>query len=194
MTVGELIPDILKYRSYFKASGGGVTLGGGDPLIQREFATALFKACKQEGLHTALDTAGYADIDNLTKELLEYTDLVLLDFKSINPNTYKKVTGVTIDRTLAFADYLSKVGIPAWALHVLVPNLTDDEDELHALAAHLATLKNIEKVGILPFHQMGAYKWRQLNLDYKLNNSPTPTAEEVGHARKIFLSYGLDVR
>ena len=194
MTVGELLPDILKYKSYFKASGGGVTLTGGDPLLQREFALALFKACKKEGLHTALDTAGYGDIDDLTKEVLAHTDLVLLDIKSINANTFKEVTGVPIDKTMAFSKYLSENNIPAWVLFVLVPNVTDNEDDLHALASYLKTLNNVEKVGILPFHQMGAYKWRLLKLEYKLNNAPVPTKEEVRRVRELFRSYGLSVR
>jgi len=194
LSVGELLPDIQKYKSYFKASGGGVTLTGGDPLLQREFALALFKACKQEGLHTTLDTAGYCDIDDLTKEVLSYTDLVLLDIKSINPDTFKEVAGVPIDKTLAFSQYLSEAGIPAWVVFVLVPNVTDNEEDLHAFASYLTTLKNVEKVSILPFHQMGAYKWRQLKLEYKLNNAPTPAPEEVDRVKDIFRSYGLSVR
>jgi len=194
MSVGELMPDILKYKSYFKASGGGVTLTGGDPLLQREFALALFKACKQEGLHTTLDTAGFADIDDLTKEVLSYTDLVLLDIKSINPSTFKEVAGVPIDKTLAFSKYLSDAGVPAWVVFVLVPNLTDTEGDLHEMAHYLTTLNNVEKVSILPFHQMGAYKWRQLKLEYKLNNAPTPMPMEVERIKNIFRTYGLNVR
>ena len=194
MSVGELMPDILKYKSYFKASGGGVTLTGGDPLLQREFALALFKACKQEGLHTTLDTAGFTDIDDLTKELLSYTDLVLLDIKSINPETFKEVAGVPIDKTLAFSKYLSDARVPAWVVFVLVPNVTDKEEDLHAMASYLTTLENVEKVSVLPFHQMGSYKWTQLNLEYKLNNAPTPTPEEIMKTKDIFRSYGLSVR
>ena len=194
LSVGELIPDILKYKSYFKFSGGGVTLTGGDPLLQRDFALALFKACKAEELHTTLDTAGFCNIDDLTKEVLAYTDLVILDIKSFNPNTFKEVTGVPIDKTLDFSKYLSDKNIPAWVVFVLVPGVTDNEEDMHALASYLTTLSNVEKVGIHPFHQMGAYKWRQLKLDYKLNNAPTPTPEEVEKAKDIFRGYGLEVR
>ena len=192
-TVGELLPDIRKYKSFFKSSGGGVTLTGGDPLLQRDFALALFKACKEEGFHTTLDTSGFAKIDELTKEVLEQTDLVLLDIKSINPNVFKEVTGVPIDNTLAFSKYLSDANIPAWIIFVLVPGVTDKEEDLHALASYLTTLNNVQRVGIHPFHQMGAYKWRQLKLEYKLNNAPTPTPEEVEKAKDIFRSYGLNV-
>jgi len=194
LSVGELLPDIKKYESYFRASGGGVTITGGDPLMQREFVLAMFKACKENGWHTTLDTAGNANVDDLTKELLSYTDLVLLDIKSINPETFRKVTGVPIDKTLAFANYLSEANVPAWVVFVLVPNVTDDEDDLHKMASYLTTLKNVEKVSILPFHQMGAYKWRQLKLEYKLNNAPTPTAYETERVKDIFRSYGLSVR
>jgi len=194
LSVGELLPDIKKYESYFRASGGGVTITGGDPLMQREFVLAMFKACKENGWHTTLDTAGNTNVDDLTKELLSYTDLVLLDIKSINPDTFREVTSVPIDKTLAFANYLSEANVPAWVVFVLVPNVTDNVDDLHKMASYLKTLRNVEKVSILPFHQMGAYKWRQLKLEYKLNNAPTPTAEEVERVKDIFRSYGLSVR
>ena len=193
-SVGELMPDIVKYKSYFKASGGGVTLTGGEPLLQKEFALALFEACRHEGLHTTLDTSGYANMDELTKSALEYTDLVLLDFKSINPETYKKTAGVSIDRLLEFAEYLSETQTPVWAQFVLVPGLTGNEDELHALASYLSILKNIERVGILPFHQLGAYKWRKLKLDYKLTSTEPPSPEETEKIRELFRSYGLLVK
>jgi len=194
LSVGELMPDIVKYKSYFRASGGGVTLTGGEPLLQKDFALALFKSCKQEGLHTALDTSGYSNMDDLTKSVLKVTDLVLLDFKSINPDTYKKTTGASINRVLEFAKYLSDVNIPVWAQFVLVPGLTDNEDELHALASYLKALNNIKKVGVLPFHQLGAYKWRKLKLDYQLNNTEPPSPEETEIVRELFRSYGLVVR
>ncbi|MCL2852260.1 MAG: pyruvate formate-lyase-activating protein [Defluviitaleaceae bacterium] len=193
-SVGELMSDILKYKSYFKFSGGGVTLTGGEPLMQREFALALLSACKGEGLHTALDTSGFGDIDDLTKKVLSRTDLVLLDIKSINADTFKKVSGFPIDKTLAFAEYLREAGITAWARFVLVPGLTDNEEDLHALASYLTTLTNVEKVGILPFHQMGAYKWQELKLNYQLKDTPTPSETETERVRDLFRSYGFIVR
>ena len=193
-SVGELMTDILKYKSYFKFSGGGVTLTGGEPLMQKDFAEALLCTCRQEGLHTTLDTSGYCDIDAQTKEILSHTNLVLLDIKSINADTFKEVTGFTINKTLDFAEYLSGAGITAWVRFVLVPGLTDNEDDLHALAAYLTTLSNVEKVGILPFHQMGAYKWRNLKLNYKLRDTPEPSADETERVRDLFRSYGFIVR
>ena len=194
MSVDELMDDILKYKSYFKYSGGGVTLTGGEPLLQKEFAAALFKACKREGIHTALDTSGYDAVDDITKEVLAHTDLVLLDFKSINADTFRCVTGFPIDNTLRFAQYLLEANIPVWARFVLVPGLTDNEQDLHALADYLTQFSNIENVGILPFHQMGAYKWQDLGISYKLKDTPEPSREETQRVRELFSGYGLVVK
>ena len=194
MSVEALLEDIVKYKSYFKYSGGGITLTGGEPLLQKEFAAALFKAAKREGIHTALDTSGYDIIDDTTRDVLAHTDLVLLDFKSINADIFRQVTGFPIDNTLSFADYLLERNIPVWARFVLVPNLTDNEKDLHALADYLTQLSNIENVGIVPFHQMGAYKWLNLGINYKLKDTRVPTAEETGRVREIFRGYGLTVK
>ena len=194
MSVAELMEDILKYKSYFKYSDGGVTLTGGEPLFQKEFAAALFKACKQEAINTVLDTSGYDVIDNVTQDVLANTDLVLLDFKSINADIYKCITGCSIDNSLRFADYLLEAKIPVWARVVLVPGLTDNEKDLHALAGYLAQLNNIETVGILPFHQMGAYKWKDLGISYKLADTPEPSLEETERVRELFREYGLVVK
>lgn len=192
-SVGELLSDILKYKSYFTFSGGGVTLTGGEPLMQKEFALDFFRACKGEGIHTTLDTAGHTDIDEITKEILTLTDLVLLDVKSVDPDTYKAVTGFKIDKLLSFTEYLSESAIRTWHRFVLVPNLTDNENEILALIEFLKSLKNKEKVGILPFHQMGAYKWDDLKLNYKLRDTPVPTVEETERVRELFRSHGFVV-
>jgi len=194
MSVEALLEDIVKYKSYFKYSGGGITLTGGEPLLQKEFAAALFKAAKREGIHTALDTSGYDIIDDTTRDVLAHTDLVLLDFKSINADIFRQVTGFPIDNTLSSVNYLLERNIPVWARFVLVPNLTDNEKDLHALADYLTQLSNIENVGIVPFHQMGAYKWLNLGINYKLKDTRVPTAEETGRVREIFRGYGLTVK
>lgn len=193
MPASELLADITKYKSYFKYSGGGVTLTGGEPLMQREFAAALFKACKEEGIHNALDTSGYTGVDTLTKEVLKYTDLVILDIKSINANTFKKTTGVPIDNTLQFAKYLHEENISAQIRFVLVPGLTDNEEELHELAAFVSTLRNVQRVGIMPFHQLGAHKWATLGLNYKLKDTQPPSPEETERVRELFRKYGISV-
>ena len=194
MSVSQLMEDIVKYKSYFKFSGGGVTLTGGEPLMQKEFAVALFAQCKKEGLHTCLDTSGHGEIDEATSRLLANTDLVLLDIKSATPATFKKVAGLPIDTTLEFANYLLERNIPAWVRFVLVPGLTDDEKELHELAGYLTTLTNANRVGILPFHQLGAYKWQDMKMRYQLADTPEPTPEETEKVRELFRGYGLDVR
>ena len=192
ISVGELIEDIVKYKSYFKFSGGGVTLTGGEPLLQREFAAALFEACRDEGLHTTLDTSGYAKIDEQTGRLLKATDLVLLDIKTADPDSYKEITGFPIQTALDFAQYLSEQKIPVWAGFVLVPGLTDDQSQLHGVARYMATLKNIQRVRVLPFHQLGEYKWADLGIKYKLSGKPTPTPEQTEWVRGLFRSYGFD--
>jgi pyruvate formate lyase activating enzyme len=193
MTASELVSDILKYKSYFKFSGGGVTLTGGEPLMQKSFVAALFKECQNEFIHTTLDTSGYDDIDQTTKELLKHTDLVLLDIKSISDETFKKVTGFSNDKTIRFANYLSEHYIDTWVSFVLVPGLTDIEEELHGLASFLTTKKNVKRVRILPFHQLGAYKWQDLSLNYQLKETRTPSLEETERVRDLFRGYGFEV-
>ncbi|MCL2856859.1 MAG: pyruvate formate-lyase-activating protein [Oscillospiraceae bacterium] len=192
--VSQLMEDIVKYKSYFKFSGGGVTLTGGEPLLQEEFAAALFEQCKKEGLHTCLDTSGHGEINNATERLLANTDLILLDIKSATPDTFKKVTGLPIDTTLEFARYLLEQNIEAWARFVLVPGLTDDEDELHTLASYLTTLKNVTRVGVLPFHQLGAYKWQDMKMRYQLADTPEPTPAQTARVKELFRGYGLSVK
>ncbi|WP_058486050.1 pyruvate formate-lyase-activating protein [Defluviitalea phaphyphila] len=192
ITVDELIEDIKKYKSYINFSKGGVTLTGGEPLMQPKFAKELFRRCKEEGIHTALDTSGYIPLENV-KEVLKYTDLVLLDIKSFDPDLYKDLTGVSNEPTLKMAQYLSDINKPMWVRYVLVPNLTDNPAHIEALANFLSTLTNIEKVEILPFHKMGEYKWEELGYSYSLKNTPTPSAETIEMAKNIFKKYKLKV-
>jgi pyruvate formate lyase activating enzyme len=192
-TTGELLSDILKYKSYFKHSGGGVTLTGGEPLLQKEFAAELFKICKQAGINTALDTSGCIKLDEKTKAVLKYTDVVLLDVKSINEGAFKKITGASIKTVKSFAEYLKEKNIPVWLRYVLVPGLTDNENDLHTLAEYLTAFNNIERITILPFHQMGKYKWQDLKLDYKLADTQVPSAGEVEKVKKLMKQYGFKV-
>ncbi|NLK96760.1 pyruvate formate-lyase-activating protein [Defluviitalea saccharophila] len=191
-TVEELIKEIEKYKSYMKFSGGGVTLTGGEPLMQPKFAKELFRQCKERGIHTALDTSGYIPLEH-AKEVLEYTDLVLLDIKSYDPNIYKDLTGVSNEPTLQMAKYLSDINKPMWVRYVLVPNLTDGPENIEGLASFLSTLNNIEKIELLPFHKMGEYKWEQLGYPYRLKDTPTPSEEAIISAKEIFKKYGLKI-
>ena len=190
MTPEEVMKEILKVKGFIRT--GGVTVSGGEPLLQPEFITELFKLCKENDIHTAVDTSGYM-FNNKVKEVLKWTDLVLLDIKHINPNKYKKLTSVSLDHTLEFAEYLSEINKNAWIRYVLVPGYSDDEEDLHEWAKFVSQFKNITRVDILPFHQMGGYKWKEVGKEYKLADVKPPSREEVKKVEGIFKSYGLNV-
>ena len=192
VTVDELITDIQKYKSYINFSGGGLTITGGEPLMQPGFITEIFRRCQELGIHTALDTSGYVNLAT-AKPVLKYVDLVLLDIKSFDRQTYQQVTQVSLEPTLRFARYLSEINQPAWIRFVLVPNLTDASKNIHGLAKFISQLNNIERVEILPFHKMGEYKWEQLGYDYQLKDTPSASPELVDRAKAIFQEYGIQV-
>jgi pyruvate formate lyase activating enzyme len=185
------INEIKKYKPFFR-NGGGLTITGGEPFVQMNYIEALFKRAKEEGIHTAVDTSGYIFNDRV-KEVLEYVDLVLLDIKSINPDTYKELTGVELENTLKFAEYLDSIGKPVWIRHVVVPGITDKKENLEKLADYVSKLKNVEKIELLPFHQMGTHKWEEMNLEYPLKDVKEPTVEDMKAARQIFRDKGLNV-
>lgn len=189
--VDELMTEIQKYTPYMKASGGGVTVCGGEPLFQPQFVREIFKQCKARNIHTALDTSGFCELSNAIP-VLEFTDLVLLDIKSFDANTYYKVTGVSIEPTLTLARYLDQIHKPVWIRFVLVPGLTDDPQNIAGLADFLTTFTNVEKIDVLPFHKMGEYKWEQLGYEYLLKDTPPPTPEQVKAAIEIFKSRNLN--
>lgn len=193
VTVDELIEEIQNYRSYMRFSKGGVTITGGEPLMQPDFVREIFQRCKELGIHTALDTSGYVNL-NVAKSVLDYVDLVLLDIKSFDPEIYLKVTSVSLEPTLQFAQYLSEIKKPTWIRFVLVPNLTDPLHNVEQLAQFVSTLDNVEKVEVLPFHQMGAYKWEQLGYDYQLKDTQPPTPELIGQTLDIFRGHNLVVQ
>jgi len=188
MTAQEVMNEILKVKGFIKT--GGVTVSGGEPLMQPEFLMELFKLCRENGIQTALDTSGYIFSDK-AKQVLELVDMVLLDIKHINPEKYKILTSVELDNTLKFAKYLNEINKPTWLRYVLVPGYSDDENDLHEWAKFTSQLKNVERVDVLPFHQMGQYKWEKVGKEYKLKDTPTPTRELVEKAEEIFRSYGL---
>jgi len=188
MTAQEVMNEILKVKGFIKT--GGVTVSGGEPLMQPEFLMELFKLCRENGIQTALDTSGYIFSDK-AKQVLELVDMVLLDIKHINPKKYKILTSVELDNTLKFAKYLNEINKPTWLRYVLVPGYSDDENDLHEWAKFTSQLKNVERVDVLPFHQMGQYKWEKVGKEYKLKDTPTPTRELVEKAEEIFKSYGL---
>ncbi|ONI46624.1 pyruvate formate-lyase 1-activating enzyme, partial [Epulopiscium sp. SCG-B10WGA-EpuloA2] len=169
----EIIKEIIKYKPYMKNSGGGLTISGGEPLLQPEFVADIFKKAKKQGIHTCIDTSGFIGIDKIGN-VLDYTDLVLLDIKSYNKDVYKDVTGVSLEPTLNFEQELMKRNIPVWIRYVLVPNLTDNLNDIEELAKYLTTLTNVERIDVLPFHKMGEFKWEELNYEYKLKNTLEP--------------------
>lgn len=188
MSVDEAFHEIEKVKNFTKT--GGVTLSGGEPLMQAKFVYELFQKCKEAHIHTCLDTNGYIFNDEV-KKVLEITDLVLLDIKHINPEKYLKLTEVELQPTLDFMQYLSDIGKPTWLRYVLVPGYTDDAEDLRNWAKYVSQFKNVERVDILPFHQMGGYKWEQIGREYPLKNVSAATLEDVEKAEMIFRRYDL---
>lgn len=181
----DIVNEIKRYRPYFKSSHGGVTVSGGEPLLQAKFVTALFKELHRLGIHTALDTAGSLPVQNDIAELLEHTDLVILDIKHIDDKKSKDLTGVSNKNNLDFARYLNEKNIPTWIRQVLVPGYTDDENDLHKLKNFISTLSNVERVEILPYHKLGEFKWEELGEVYPLKDVEPPTEKEIQKAREI---------
>ncbi|SHE33258.1 pyruvate formate-lyase-activating protein [Alkalibacter saccharofermentans] len=188
-TVDEVFNEILKYKDYFRFSGGGVTVSGGEPTLQADFVTELFKKCKEHDINTALDTSGFADTEKL-QELLSLTDLVLLDIKQTDENKHKQLTGVGLDKIRRFAAYLKEKKIPVWIRYVLVPGYTDDIKDLKEASEFISRHDNVQRVEVLPYHSMGQCKWEELGDDYKLKGIVTPSQEDVDKAQNI-LSAGL---
>ncbi len=190
MTVEEVLERVKSYIPFYEASGGGITVSGGEALLQIGFLTELFKQCKAEGIHTCLDTSGatFSRRPSYLKkldELLKYTDLILLDLKHIDSEKHKFLTGQNNEHILDFARYLAEKQIPVWVRHVLVPTITDYDEYLNRLADFIKTLDNVEKIEVLPYHRLGAYKWEQLGLEYKLKDVEPPEKERVENAEKI---------
>ena len=181
----ELLNKILKYKNYFLASGGGVTVSGGEPLLQYKFLIELFTLLKKENIHTAIDTSGNVDLTDDMKKLIDLTDLFLLDIKCINDEICKKLTGVSNKKELAFAKYLSDNGIHMWIRQVLIPGYTDDESDLLKLKDFISGLKTVDKIEILPYHDMGKYKWKELGLKYELDDVRVANNDDVKRAKKI---------
>jgi len=175
-----------------KFSNGGFTASGGEPLLQAQFIAELFKQLQNEGIHTALDTSGYANLNNV-QELLLYTNLVLLDIKSIHPHKYRELTGVELSKTTKFAEYLDENRIPVWIRYVVIPKLTDSADDVEALAIYLKTLSNVERIELLPFHKMGEEKWTKMNLIYALKDTPVPSEQVMKRTKEIFEKHKLPI-
>lgn len=185
----ELIQSALKFKKYW-GDKGGITISGGEPLLQIDFLIDLLKKAKEEGIHTTIDTAGnpftreepfFAKFE----ELMKYTDLLLLDLKEINPKRHKELTGFENSNILEMAKYLSEIGKPVWIRHVLVPENSDFDEDLTALGDFIGSLSNVEKVEVLPYHTLGKFKWDNLGIAYQLEGINSPEQERIKNAQQL---------
>ena len=188
-TADALLKQAVKYRTYW-GNKGGITVSGGEPLLQIDFLIELFRKAKEMGIHTTLDTSGnpYTEKEPFYSkwlELMKYTDLILLDIKHIDEQEHIKLTGQTNKNILAMAEKLSDMGKPVWIRHVLVPERSDRDDYLHRLADFIHTLKNVERVEVLPYHTLGVFKWENLGIPYQLEEINPPSAERIKNAEEI---------
>lgn len=195
MTPEEVLKKALRYRSYWK-NNGGITVSGGEALLQIDFVTELFRLAKEKGVHTCLDTSGnpftreepfYSEF----RELMKVTDLFMLDIKHIDEEGHRRLTGQTNANILDMARCLSDHGKAMWIRHVLVPGITDDEELLHKLRAFIDTLDTVERVEVLPYHTLGVFKWQELGIPYALEGVDPPSEESVERARNILGAYKM---
>jgi pyruvate formate lyase activating enzyme len=189
-TVDEVMEEIEKYRAFITVAGGGVTVTGGEPLLQPAFTGEILRRCKEAGLHTALDTSGFLGA-RASDDLLAHTDLVLLDIKSFDITTYRRLTGGELSPTLNFATRLDRLGVRMWIRYVLVPGWTDRPQPVDALAGFVAGLSSVERVEVLPFHKLGAAKYEALGLPFPLRDTPSPTQASVERIRERFRAQGV---
>lgn len=188
----ELLKRIKRYRKVFKATEGGITLSGGEILMQPAFAAKVLRGAKEMGIHTAIDTSGYLGAA-CTDEMLKDIDLILLDVKAGIPEVYEKLTGRQLQPTIDFGDRLSALGKEIWVRFVLVPGWTDSEENIEAVATIITRWPSVSRVEVLPFHQMGMDKWEALGLDYQLKDTRPPSVEDTEAVRKRFRAHGLTV-
>lgn len=188
MTAEELFRKIVRYKSYW-GKDGGITVSGGEPLLQTEFVTELFKLAKKEGIHTTIDTSGNPftreePFFSKFSELMKYTDLLLLDVKEINPERHLELTKQKNDNILDLAKYLAEIRKPVWIRHVLVPENSDFDEDLDSLGEFIAGLGNVERIDVLPYHTLGTFKWDNLGLKYELEGIEPPSDERIENAKK----------
>lgn len=189
MTPEEVLKKALRYKTYWKEKGG-ITVSGGEALLQIDFVTELFRLAKEKGVNTCLDTSGNPfsleePFKSKFDELMKYTDLFMLDIKHIDDAAHRKLTGQTNQNILEMAAYLSDHGKAMWIRHVLVPGITTEEDELYRLRSFLDTLKTVERMEVLPYHTLGVFKWKELGIPYQLEGVDPPTKEQIDRAKEI---------
>lgn len=184
-TVEEIYNKIIRYKNYFISSNGGVTASGGEPLLQANFLIELFKKLKASGISTAIDTSGMVTITDKIKELIDLTDLFLVDIKSINDDICKNLVGHSNIKELEFIKYLNSINKPIWIRQVIVPGITDKEEDLYKLRDFINSLNNVSKVELLPYHDLGKYKWLELNENYQLEEIRTANNSDIERVKKI---------
>jgi pyruvate formate lyase activating enzyme len=193
VSVQQVLDRLKSFAPALRSLDGGLTISGGEAMVQMEFTRRIFAGAKDMGLHTAIETSGFLG-DKVDDRFLSVLDLVLLDIKSSDPATYKKVTGRELAPTLRFAERLAKIGKPAWVRFTLVPGLTDDPANVEGIARFVAPMKNVQWVEVQPFHQMGAFKWKAMNLEYKLVDTPTASPELTKRVIDQFRAAGCNAR
>lgn len=194
MSSDDVVARFSKMATFYQSTGGGITISGGEPLMQPSFILEILQKAKALGLSTALDTSGalFPHINHeVMQDIIQNTDLFLLDIKEFDGARYKNLTGGELDATLDFARFLSKQKKPIWLRYVLVPGLTDNLESINALAKFASQLGNVEKVEVIPFHKLGEFKWQNLGLPYTLAKTRTPKTSEVENVRAIFSAHNL---
>ena len=189
VTADEVIKTALRYRTYW-GKKGGITISGGEPLLQLDFLIELCKKCREQGISTVIDTAGKPftreePFFSKFNELLNYTDLIMLDLKHIDSNDHKALTGFGNENILDLAQYLSEKNVPVWIRHVLVPGINDDDFSLNKLHKFIKTLKNVQRVEILPYHNLGEFKYEDLGIKYPLAGLRSPSKESIANAQRL---------
>jgi pyruvate formate lyase activating enzyme len=198
MTVDEVLDRAWRFHTYW-GKDGGITVSGGEALLQIDALTTLFRKAHERGINTCLDTSAQPFTRKGVwfekfEELMKYTDTVLLDIKHMDDEAHRQLTRHSNRNILDCASYLSDIGKPVWIRHVLIPGITDDDHLLHQLADFLKTLHNIERIDILPYHTLGVYKYEKLGIDYPLKDVPSPTADRVDNANRIMSTVPLSTR
>lgn len=184
----DVVSDILRYKNYIMT--GGVTVSGGEPLMQSDFLAEILKLCHDNGIHTCIDTSGIVPVE-ACKNAVDEADLLLLDIKHIDTEKCKLITGQGNENTLKMLNYCQQQGKDVWIRYVLVPGLTDDKKDIERMAQYLSGFSVIKKTEVLPFHKMGEYKWKQLGLNFELENTLEPTKELISEVKDILARYGL---
>jgi pyruvate formate lyase activating enzyme len=193
MAVHQVLDRLGDFAPSLISLGGGLTISGGEPMVQLAFTRRIFKGAKEMGLHTAIETSGFLG-DRADESYLSRIDLVLLDIKSSDPDIYRRVTGRDLAPTLRFAERLASMGKPVWVRFTLVPGATDDPANVDGIARFVAPMKNVEWVEVQPFHQMGSFKWKAMGLEYKLENTQPPSRDLVNRVIGQFRAAGCQAR